>query len=128
MRKLFFFSLLLVLTKIAIAQSSTDDRCSILKNGTFKYLDTEDTTAYFVISATNHTEHLMNGAYTITSKVTWIDSCSYQMLMLSNTFPDFPFKPGETMTVSIDKIEEGIIYYTSKVQGQQWRGRLIKIK
>lgn len=128
MKILFSIGLMLILVNIVKAQSAKDDSCSILKNGTFKYLDAEDTTAYFVVSPGSHVEYLRNGAYTIRSKVTWINNCSYKMLMLSNTLPDFPFKPGQTMTVSIDKIENDIVYYTSKVQDQQWRGRLVKVK
>ena len=128
MKKIFSIGLLLIFVNVVKAQSAKKDSCSILKNGTFKYLDVEDTTAYFVISPGSHVEYLRKGAYTIESKVTWLSACSYKMLMLSNTLPDFPFKPGQTMTVNIDKIEDGIIYYTSKVQGQQWRGRLVKVK
>lgn len=111
-----------------MVQSTNSKGCSMLKEGTFKYLDIEDTTAYFVISAANHTEFFSNGAYTIKSKITWIDSCSYKMTMQSNTLPHFPFKPGQTMTVIIDKIEDGLIYYIARVEDKQWKGRLVKLK
>jgi len=128
MKKILSVGLMLVLVNLVVAQSAIKDSCSILRNGTFKYLDAEDTTAYFVISPGSHVEYLRNSAYTIKSKVTWLNDCSYKMLMLSNTLPEFPFKPGQTMTVIIDKVENGIIYYTSKVQGEKWQGRLVKVK
>ena len=112
----------------AFSQNEQKDQCSILKNGSFKYLDIEDTTAYFTINKNGHTEYHRNGKYKIQTKITWIDSCQYKMLMLSSTIPDFPFKPGDIMIVTIEKIEEGIIYYVAEAKGEKWPGRLIKIK
>ena len=51
-----------------------------------------------------------------------------KMTMLSNTIPDFPFKVGDVMTVTINKVENDIIYYTSEVKGKKWIGRLLHLK
>lgn len=128
MKKVLLFGLLIILTNAAISQAPSKEKCSIVREGTFKYLGDHDTTVHFVISNESHVEYFQSGAYTVKSKVTWIDSCTYTMLMLSNTVPDVPFKPGQTMTVIIDKIEDGVFYFTSKIQDYQWQGRFIKVK
>jgi hypothetical protein len=97
-----------------------------MKNGSFKYLDAEDSTAYFEIENENHIEYHQGGKYYIKSRLKWITDCQYEMKMLENTIPDFPFKPGEKMIVTIINIEGEIIYYTSEVRNMKWKGRLIK--
>jgi len=108
--------------------NNSNANCSILKQGSFKYLDIKDTTAYFDIDKENHTEYHRNGKYYIKSKIKWLTDCQYEMKMISNTIPDFPFKPGDVMIVTVDKIEGDIIYYTSEVHGDKWEGRLLKLK
>ena len=113
---------------LASAQADQSMDCSILKKGTFKYVGLEDTTAYFTIKKSNHVEYHEGGKYQIKSKLKWLNPCQYQMEMLSNTIPDFPFKPGDVMLVTINKIEGNTIYYTSEVNKQTWDGVLKKIE
>jgi hypothetical protein len=124
---LFIISVLATLLVFAQDQAGKPD-CSILKQGTFKYLDIEDTTAYFNIDKGNHTEYHNNGKYHIKSKLKWLNDCQYEMKMIANTIPGFPYKPGDVMTVTVTRIEEDIIYYTSEVNGGKWDGRLVKLK
>ena len=129
MKQISIFLLFTILSSCAFAQSDNSKLiCSDLKKGTFKYLDIEDTTAYFELDKESHIEYHSNGKYYIKSKIKWINDCQYEMKMLSNTIPDFPFKPGAVMIVTIDKIESEIIYYTSEVKGESWKGRLVKLK
>jgi hypothetical protein len=109
---------------LAFSQENAKPDCSIMKNGVFKYLDIEDTSAYIVIKNGTHTEYHNNGKYNITSRMKWVNSCEYNMTMASITIPDFPFKPGDVMNVKITSIENNIIQYTSTVKGQSWNGRL----
>src|ERR1700754_2918267 len=118
MKQLIVFLSLLLFGYFASAQSDQSPDCSILKRGTFKYVGLEDTTAYFTINKQNHVEYHEGGKYQIKSKLKWITPCQYKMEMLSNTIPDFPFKPGDVMVVTINKIEGNIIYYTSEVNKQ----------
>lgn len=114
------------LNHFSIGQNSKLD-CSSLKAGTYKYLDIEDTTAYFEINKASHIEYHQSGKYQIKSKLEWLNDCKYAMTMLSSTVPGFPFKPGDIMVVIITKREENIIYYTAEVNKQIWTGRLLKI-
>ncbi len=125
-----FIALLFLLSfcYFASAQSDQSPDCSILKKGTFKYVGLEDTTAYFTIKKSNHVEYHEGGKYQIKSKLKWLNDCQYEMEMLSNTIPDFPFKPGDRMVVTITKIEGNIIYYTSEVNKQSWPGVIKKIE
>lgn len=109
-----------------LAQKNTTD-CSILKKGSFRYLDFADSTARFVIDGSNHTEYHYGGSFYIKSKLKWLSPCKYQMKMVESTYPDFPNKPGDVMIVTIEKIEDDIIYYQSQVGKDKWPGRMKKI-
>jgi hypothetical protein len=124
MKTVFIISFLLLVTYIfAQAQVKTPD-CSVLKNGTFKYMDLPDSTAFIVIKGSEHDEFFQHNKYYIKSKLKWVDDCSYIMTMTEITVPDFPFKQGDMMSVQVDSVENGIIYYTSNVQGQSWPERM----
>ena len=125
----FLFCIFIGFTSFTDAQvTNSNISCSILHQGKFKYLDIPDTTAYVVINKENQTEYHNNGKYLIKSSLIWLDDCQYQMTMLSNTIPNFPFKAGDVMTVTINKVNGDIIYYTADVKGQKWDGRLLKIQ
>ena len=128
MKRLFFFPFFIFAGYFSYGQETPKPDCFALKQGTFRYLDIEDTTAYFEIDKSNHTEYHEGGRYIIKSKLQWISDCQYSMTMLSNTIPDFPFKPGDVMLVTIKKIDDNIIYYTSEVNKQSWDGRALRIR
>ena len=129
MKRVFLFLITTLVTGFALAQDDNENLdCSIVKKGTFKYLDIPDTTAYFKLKKENHTEYHRDGKYYIKSKVKWVTGCQYEMKMLENTIPDFPFQPGAVMLVTIIKIEGDIIYYSSEVEGDKWYGRLQKLE
>jgi hypothetical protein len=126
MKKLLFLFVLSSVTSFVYAQAGKD--CSIMKEGSFRYLDTDDTTSYFIIKGKDHSEYHNSEKYSIKSEIKWTSDCQYKMVMLSHTFPDFAFGPGDEMTVTITDIKGDIIYYTSEVRGHKWNGRLRKIK
>ncbi|MDF2189138.1 hypothetical protein [Paraflavitalea sp. CAU 1676] len=129
MKRIFLFFILQLVVFYAIAQGDREKvNCSIVKTGTFRYLDIPDTTAFFRIKKENHTEYHRDGKYHIKSKVKWISDCQYEMKMLSNTIPDFPFKPGAVMLVTILRIEGDIIHYSAEIGGDKWYGRLLKLE
>ena len=128
MKRLLIFFVFIIVSHLSFGQDDKKPDCSSLKQGTFKYFDIEDTTAYFEINKSSHIEYHQNGKYTITSKLKWLSGCQYSMIMISNTIPDFPFKPGNVMVVTIKKIDDNVIYYTSEVNNQTWDGRLLKVK
>jgi hypothetical protein len=129
MKFLFPFALAMVFSSFLYGQETdTKTSCSVLKQGKFRYLDIDDTTAYFEIDKEDHTEYHNGGKYFIKSRLRWITDCQYEMTMLKNTIPDFPFKPGDVMIVAINKVEGDIINYTSEVNGYKWDGRLLKVK
>ncbi|MBC7587378.1 MAG: hypothetical protein H7178_03380 [Chitinophagaceae bacterium] len=88
-----------------------------------KYLDSEDKTAYAVITNKDHVEYYSDGKYYIKSKLKWLNECEYNMTMTKITLPNFPNQPGEVMNVKFEKIENGIVYYSATVKGQTWKGR-----
>ena len=120
--------LFVIASLFTTAQAQNNDDCSIVKNGKFKYLDIEDTTAYFTIENNKHQEFHKSNAYYIKSDLKWVGDCQYTMKMKECTIPDFPYKAGDVMKVTINKIEGNIIYYTSEVKGVSWNGRLLKIE
>ena len=129
MKFVFGIATLLFFELSIVAQDIPDEKtCSIMKQGRFLYLGLEDTTAYFVINKDEHVEYHDGGKYTIKSKLKWVNNCQYKMTLLSHTMPDFPFKKGDIMTVTIKKIEDGIIYYTSQVKESKWDGAVLKLE
>lgn len=121
------FSLILLLISIRIFSFGQTD-CSIMKTGTFKYMEAEDTTAYFVITPTSHTEFYANGKYYIKSKMKWLNDCEYKLTMTAITIPEFPFKPGEEMKVKITEVEGNLVHYTSEVNGRKWETYVTKLE
>ena len=99
-----------------------------MKNGTFKYLEAPDTSAYFVITDTTHTEFYGQGKFFIKSQMIWVKPCQYLLRMTENTIPGFPFKPEDVMIVTINKIEGDIVYYTSEVNERKWESKVRKLK
>ncbi|MFT3701531.1 MAG: hypothetical protein QM802_04140 [Agriterribacter sp.] len=118
--------MLSISTFICLSQESKT-ACNILKKGKFKYLDAHDTTAYIIMNGDIQTEYSNNNADTIESKIKWLTACSYEMTMTRITKPNFPFKPGDVMNVTIDKIDEDIIYYSATVNESSFQGRFKKL-
>lgn len=128
MLKLVLTTMITVFSLVSYSQENAKpSECSILKEGKFLYLDSEDETGYVEISGKNHIEKSGKNNYYIESTVDWISDCSYIMTMTKITIPDFPFKAGDTMRVDITKVTGNIIYYTSTVKGISWKGRFKKV-
>jgi hypothetical protein len=128
MKHFFIGVLLLLFSFFSFAQENKGLDCSSLRQGTFKFLDIPDTTAYFQIEQSTHKEYYQSGKYMIQSRLEWLSDCQYKMTMLTKTLPDMPFKPGDVMIVTIKKIEGNVISYTAQVNDQFWNGRLLKTK
>ena len=111
-----------------IGFGQTEKDCSLMRDGTFKYLEAMDTSAFFVITDSSHTEYYGQGKYFIKSQMIWVRPCQYILRMKENTIPGFPFKPEDVMMVTINKIEGDIIYYTSEVKGWKWESKVRKLK
>jgi hypothetical protein len=126
--KLLFTFLLAVLGMAAFGQDNKNGSCDILRNGKFKYIGGEDTTAYVVIHNTSHIEYFNKGKYYIKSELYWVNGCEYNMTMTETTVPEFPYHPGDVMNVKVNKIANDTVYYTSTVNGEQWNGRFLVVK
>jgi hypothetical protein len=100
--------------------------CNAFKKGKFEYVDFPGT--FFTIDSSKHMEYIDNGKYYIESSLKWTSDCTYVTVMKKCTVPDFPFKPGDEMTVTFTKNEEGIIYYTAVLKGEKTEGRVKKIE
>src|SRR5687767_7103832 len=98
MRNFFAFIVLLLLAGTASAQD-----CGLMKKGKFKHFgEGVDTSAYFVIDGNTHTEYMRNGQYYIESSLKWSSDCSYELVLKKCTVPDFPFKRGTKMKVTVE--------------------------
>lgn len=110
-----------------IFKSNSENPCTILKNGTFKYLDSDDSTAYFVVKKSKHEEYYSNGMYFIKSKLKWKNDCEYTMKMLKCTVPNFPFKPKDILHVKITQVKGDTVFYRCQINSVYWTGRLLKL-
>ena len=129
MKKVLLPFFVLLFSYSAFAQSgNTPSDCAILHKGVFNYATDKNNNVKVVIDSTQHTEYHNNGAYFIKSTLKWTSFCSYEMTMNEVTIPNFPFKPGDVMTVKVNKISGKKIYYTSLVNGNTWNGILTKVE
>lgn len=118
--------LLLAITVTLAAPALGQLECSEYKKGKFQYVDYPN--AWFVIKGNKHTEWVENGKYYIQSTLKWNSDCSYTTTLKKTTVPDFPYKPGDVMTVTFNRTEEGVIYYTSELRGEKMEGRVKKVE
>ena len=102
--------------------------CKILHEGTFLYDGVKENDIVVKIKGDDHIELHNGGKYKIESKLEWVDDCEYNMTMIKNTVPNFPFQPGDVMNVKVNKIEGDVIYYTATVKNKSYKGVLRKIK
>ena len=118
----FIFAIIIMLAAPAFGQLD----CNDYKKGKFQYVDMP--TAWFVISKNKHMEYVDNGKYYIHSTLKWNSDCSYTTILKKTTVPNFPYKPGDVMTVTFTRTEEGILYYTSELRGEKLEGRVKKVE
>jgi hypothetical protein len=118
----FIFAIVMGLATPAFSQPD----CSGFKKGKFQYVDMP--TAWFVIDGNKHTEYIESGKYYIQSTLKWTSDCSYTTVLKKTTVPDFPYKPGDEMTVTFTKIDEGVIYYDVVLKGEKMEGRVRKVE
>jgi hypothetical protein len=119
-----FLALSLLLLFAAPSFSQPD--CKEYKKGKFRYVDMPS--AWFVIDGNKHTEYIENGKYIIESSLKWNSDCSYTTVLKKSTLPDFPYKPGDAMTVTFVKTEEGIIYFEAELKGEKSEGKIRKVE
>jgi hypothetical protein len=119
-----YLILAIVMGMAAPAFSQPD--CSGFKKGKFQYVDMPG--SWFIIQGNKHTEYLENGKYYIQSSLKWNSDCSYTTVLKKSTVPDFPYKPGDTMTVTFTRTEEDIIYFASELKGEKSEGRVKKVE
>ena len=105
-----------------------ENDCSILKNGIFKYLDSDNKNDYFVMDGNNHIEYLNDSKDWIKSKVKWIGECEYELEIRKINYPNFPFKKGDKLNVKILGGNKDTIYYRSQIGTFINKGRLLKVK
>ncbi len=104
------------------------DNCSVLKKGTFRYLDSDNKNDYFVIDGKNHIEYLNDGKSWIKSKVKWIEDCEYELRLNKINYPNFPFKKGDKLNIKILGGNSDTIFYKSQIGAFINKGRLLKIQ
>lgn len=106
----------------AFSQEKMD--CSQLKKGKFEHVDLPGN--YFVIDGNKHIEYIDNGKYLIESSLKWTSACTFVSTIKKCTVPDFPYKPGDSMTVTFTKNEDGVFYYNAELKGEKNEGRIKK--
>ena len=80
------------------------------------------------VSFKKHFEYHKNGQHVIKSKLVWLSDCVYQVTMIKNNVPNFPFGKGTIMTVTIEKIAGNEIYYSALLNGHKMDGHMTKIE
>ncbi len=102
--------------------------CSILKEGTFTYNDTDGDPVKVAIADGVITEEHKGGKYIILSKMTWVGKCEYKNMLMLCTIPGFKLPPGTVMNVTIDKVEGSTVAFTATANGKSYHNVLRKIK
>jgi hypothetical protein len=124
--KTLFTVLLLSFLSFSFKGENQSD-CKIIHKGTFKY-EGINSDVKVIINDKSHTEYHENGKYIIQSQLDWVNNCEYNATIKKITIPNFPYKVGNVMNVTINNIEGNKIYCTSTVQGKSSQGVLIKMK
>lgn len=102
--------------------------CSIVREGTFVYKDSEGDNIVVKIKGDAITEEHKEGKYIIMSKIKWINDCEYENMVVMSTVPNFPLAPGTVMNVTIDEVENNNIHITATAVGKSFHGVMKKIK
>ena len=121
------FCLLLLAVYSFTANTEEKNPCMIMHEGKFKYKSGTGT-AIVTIKGDEHMEYHNKGKYYIKSKIKWVSDCEYETTLIEATLPDFPFKPGESLFVTLTKVKGKKIYYTSNINGTKFNGMFTKVK
>lgn len=84
--------------------------CQILRHAV---LENEELHNQIIINGSKFMEFTPDGKYYIKAKLKWISECEYESIITKCTIPNFPFGKGDSMSVKINKIEDGIVYMTA---------------
>ena len=122
-------SLLFAVVILFSCVSPHGNECEVLKEGTFRYLDDiGDPSSAFVIRNETHMEYHEHMHYEIESLMVWKNDCEYELEMVRTNYEDFPFKTGDKIRITIDKVNGDTIYYTAKASdGSNWTSRVLKV-
>lgn len=101
--------------------------CSILKNAKFTYKRGKNIVQVH-FEGNNHTELHNNGKHFIKSTIEWISDCRYNLTVTETNLPDFPFKMGTKLQVTVTKVKGDNVYYKCLVNKRNWEGKLSKVK
>ena len=101
--------------------------CLKMHEGTFTY-KTGEGKATVVIKGNEHMEYHQNKKYYIKSTIKWVSDCEYETTLLEATLPDFPYKPGESLFVTITKVKGKNFYYACMINGTKYEGVFTKVK
>lgn len=115
--------IVLLFTTILFSFQDTTSICSAVKNKKFTYKNGEKTV--FVSFKNNlHTELHNNKKHFIKSTIQWLSNCEYYLIITKTNLPDFPFKIGSKLHVTILKTKGKNVYYKSSLNGRDWEGKL----
>lgn len=123
------------LTAVALsgfAIMSFDDKqpqgspCTILKSGSFKIGDIQDTTSYIVFTSSSQTEYYNFKRYWIRSSIKWVSDCEYELTVLSVNYPGLLCRRGDKMSIRIINVDGNTINYEALIDGRRERGRYLK--
>ena len=101
--------------------------CDPLHKGTFIYFY-KNKKIKVVIKKDTHTEYHENGKYIILSKLFWINECEFVATCIKTTIPNPFFKVDDQIHVVANKIQHNEIYFTSTINRNKWKGKLVKIE
>lgn len=89
--------------------------CALIKSGTFKS-STKSFEEYRLVVKNNIcTEYVEDGKYHVSSRMDFIDPCTYKSTVMEVTIPDYPVKPGAFVISEILETECKFIKVHSKM-------------
>ncbi|UII75333.1 hypothetical protein LV716_13860 [Flagellimonas sp. HMM57] len=148
---LLYTSFIIILGIIKVTAQTDDNKCSIMRDGTFFYGKKED--KMIIINGSIVTEYFRG--YTIKGKLVWVNECEYNRTITSVKLPSYLkkkknidwsrndrdfyvperierkyrnhiFSVGDVLNVKINRIIENEIFYTASRNGKSWEGKVIK--
>ncbi len=122
-----FLKLFIPFLFFTFGTTNVEPDCSVLKNNSYTYkLGKEEVLVNF--GENKHEEYHQDKKYYIKSNIEWISDCEYYLIIQDVTLPDFPFKLGSKLHITITKVRGNRVYYKSSMGGRTWEGKMTKVK
>jgi hypothetical protein len=100
--------------------------CGSIKNSNFKYRNNKKD-IFVSFKGDKYIEYHNKKEHYIKADIKWVSECAYTLSITESNLPDFPFKKGMKLNISINKVSGKKVYYTANLAGRSWENRMTKI-